>query len=78
MEDKRSKEGNEIILNVYFLANGNILKKANAQVLGPLGLGLYHSGVEIDGVEYCFAGEEGSCASGVIQMAPLSHPDTTY
>ena len=42
----------KIILNIYDL-------DANNKYLHPLGLGFYHSGVQIGGHEYTFAGGSG-------------------
>jgi hypothetical protein len=49
-------------LNVYDLAPGN-------EWLAPLGLGFYHSGLEVHGREYTFAG-----GSGVFSHAPRAPP----
>ena len=54
----RKEAACKVVLNVYDLneMNGNLF---------PLGLGMYHSGVEISGVEYTF-----SSGSGVFNHSP--------
>ena len=69
-------QGTEIILNVYFLGDDQMMKRA--QALAPFGLGLYHSGVEINGLEFCYGGDINNYGTGVMQMAPLSVAGATY
>ncbi|CAB9514762.1 Desumoylating isopeptidase 2 [Seminavis robusta] len=51
--------GSKVYLNVYDLNPVNFF-------LGPVGIGLYHSGVEIDGFEYSFASRGG----GIFKIEP--------
>ena len=57
--------GTEIILNVYFLGDPADPAMKRAQMLSPLGFGLYHTGVEIKGLEYAFGGDPNNPGSGV-------------
>jgi deubiquitinase DESI2 len=54
----RTRMGTPVLLNVYDLS------PANDTVLYALGLGLHHSGVEVDGTEYSFAS-----GAGVFEMS---------
>ena len=69
-------QGTEIILNVYFLGDTENFKKT--QMLAPLGMGLYHSGVEINGLEFCYGGDVNNYGTGVMQMAPLAIAGAVY
>jgi len=62
----------EIILNVYDLSPDQ-----NAY-LNPLGLGFYHTGIEIGGFEYQYGGNPDVSRSGVFQHAPLNVAGATY
>lgn len=68
----------EIILNVYRLGDPNDEQMAKLQMLSSLGLGLYHSGIEINGVEYAYGGDPTSKATGVFQTPPLTVAGATY
>lgn len=61
-------EGNEVYLNVYDLVEQN-------HWTHWAGVGIYHSGVEIYGVEYAFGGHEYD-APGVFATRPRSAPGT--
>ena len=37
-----------------------------------INMGFYHSGIEINGVEYAYGGNEASSGTGVFAAAPLS------
>ena len=68
----------EIILNVYRLGDPNDLQMQKLQTLGSFGLGLYHSGIEMNGVEYAYGGDPNNSGTGVFQTAPLSVAGATY
>jgi deubiquitinase DESI2 len=69
----------DVILNVYDIASPQdptlISNINNWLVLG--GLGVFHSGVEIDGVEYCFGGHPES-STGVFEVSPRTAPDALF
>jgi hypothetical protein len=46
----------DIILNVYHLGDINTPHFAKQLKLAKAGLGLYHTGIEIQGVEYSYGG----------------------
>ena len=54
----------QVVLNVYDLIPQN-------DYLFRLGLGAYHSGVEISGVEYSFGGDPNIDTTGVFEMEPM-------
>jgi hypothetical protein len=56
----------DVYLNVYDLYENN-------DSLYPFGLGLYHSGVQIDGKEYTFAAE-----SGIFSHSPKNVPNAKF
>ena len=71
-------QSTEIILNVYFLGDSTDPNVQKLQALAPFGIGLYHSGIEIHGVEYAYGGDPNNSGSGVFQSAPLSVSGATY
>mmetsp|Transcript_10590 Transcript_10590/g.14942 ORF Transcript_10590/g.14942 Transcript_10590/m.14942 type:complete len:277 (-) Transcript_10590:42-872(-) len=62
----RTQMGIEVRINLYDLSPTN-------DCLYPVGLGFYHSGVELNGVEYTF----GSGGSGIFEMVPKEIPSTS-
>ena len=69
-------QGTEIILNVYFL--GDDAQSQRMHFLGSVGFGLFHSGVEINGTEFCFGGDANNGGTGVMNMAPLTIAGAVY
>ena len=63
----RKSSSARVFLNVYDL------NEQSNEYLYPLGLGVYHSGVEISGVEYTFASE-----SGIFEMTPKHAPPAKF
>jgi hypothetical protein len=63
----RKASSSRVYLNVYDLND------QSNEYLYPWGLGLYHSGVEISGVEYTFASE-----SGIFEMTPKHAPPAKF
>lgn len=43
-----------------------------------IGLGLHHSGIEIQGVEYSYGGNINNSGTGVFQMPPCNVDNATY
>ena len=68
----------EIILNVYKLGNPDDPQMKQLQLLSLIGFGLYHSGIEIAGVEYAYGGDVYSSGTGVFETAPLTVQGATY
>ncbi|MES1907911.1 MAG: hypothetical protein MHM6MM_000940 [Cercozoa sp. M6MM] len=68
-----SQLGTPVVLHVYDLTPAN-------DWMYPIGLGAYHSGVAINGREYCYGGSPGSGSTGVGSHTPLDPPgsDTAY
>lgn len=63
----RKSSSARVFLNVYDL------NEQSNEYLYPLGLGIYHSGVEISGVEYTFASE-----AGIYEMTPKHAPPAKF
>lgn len=68
----------DIVLNVYFLGQPEQPGYQQAQMLANCGLGLYHSAIEIQGVEYSYGGNIANSGSGVFTSAPMTVPNATY
>tara|TARA_B110000285_G_scaffold221198_1_gene273817 strand:+ start:838 stop:1386 length:549 start_codon:yes stop_codon:yes gene_type:complete len=62
-----------LIINVY-----DIQKTCNTKGADVVGLGIYHSGVEILGTEYAYGGNALSNATGVFGMTPKCHSNFEY
>ena len=69
-------QGTEIILHVYLLGDDPNMSRFHS--LAPLGLGLYHSGVEINGYEFCYGGDVSNSGSGVMHLPPLTIQGAKY
>lgn len=61
----RKPAGSAIILNVY--------EPSKPQATMP-GFGIFHTGIEFQGVEYFFAGGEGVSGTGVMTQTPQAMP----
>ena len=58
----------KVIINVY-----DIQKTCNTRGADFIGVGIYHSGVEILGTEYAFGGNTTVRSTGVYSIPPRSH-----
>ncbi len=63
-----------MILNVYDLAPDSLGKT----IFSFVGLGFYHSGVEINGVEYTYGGNFTHNGTGVFNHMPLQPAGAKY
>lgn len=71
--------GTTVELNVYDLQppdSPDTVKNIN-WYLYPVGFGIYHSGVSVYGVEYCFGGHPYS-TTGVFVVPPKKAPDARF
>ena len=60
-------KGTSVILHVYDLHDAN-------NYLHSVGLGAYHSGVEVFGVEYAFGGSDVPGVTGIFESTPKVVP----
>jgi len=68
----------DIVVNIYYLSEASDPQFKNYKALARVGLGLYHSGIELNGVEYSYGGNVNNPGSGVFQTAPLTIQNATY
>ena len=68
----------DIVVNIYYLSDASDPQFKNYKALAKMGLGLYHSGIELNGVEYSYGGNVNNPGSGVFQTAPLTVQNATY
>jgi hypothetical protein len=68
----------DIVVNIYYLSDTSDPQFKNYKALAKMGLGLYHSGIELNGVEYSYGGNVNNPGSGVFQTAPLTVQNATY
>lgn len=66
----------EVLLNVYNLGETNAMRKVNA-ASSAIGGGVYHAGVEINGVEWSYGGTDDD-GTGVSKCYPRCHPGHNY
>ncbi|GJD10014.1 DeSI-like protein At4g17486 [Galdieria sulphuraria] len=68
-----------VYLNVYDLIDPENPERFTAMnaYLRKIGVGFYHSGVEVYGVEFCFGGSE-SCDTGVFHVEPRRAQGASY
>ena len=64
----------EIILNVYDLSP----QSTQSSILNSFGMGFYHTGIEIDGLEYSYGGNFTHSGTGVFTAAPLNVDGAIY
>ena len=62
-----------VVLSVY-----DVNRACNAKAGDMLGWGIYHTGVEINGVEYQFGGNTQSRNSGVYTTYPRQNPNFNF
>ena len=62
-----------VVINVY-----DIQKSCNQRGADRFGVGIYHSAVELDGMEYAYGGNTCSRATGVYACYPRSHSTFSY
>ena len=62
----RRRRGKTVYLNVYDLSPAN-------EYVYSIGLGVFHSGVELDGTEYSFAS-----GAGIFEMQPRTAPNARF
>ena len=62
----RRRRGKTVYLNVYDLSPAN-------DYVYSVGLGVFHSGVEVDGTEYSFAS-----GAGIFDMTPRDAPNARF
>lgn len=68
-----------VVLNVYDVSapqDPALIPTVNSWI-GMGGLGVFHSGIEIRGVEYCYGGHPES-STGVFQIEPRTAPDARF
>ena len=69
----------DIILNVYLLADSRDTENLNRVTrMSQMGIGLYHTAIEIQGVEYSYGGNINNSGSGVFTSCPLMVANATY
>jgi|688.fasta_scaffold1132627_1 hypothetical protein len=68
----------DIVLNVYLLGDATNPNFQRLQMLSNLGLGVYHTGIEIEGIEYSYGGNRDNSGTGVFRSSPGNVPGATY
>jgi hypothetical protein len=68
----------DIVINIYYLSEEQDPQFKNYLFLSKMGLGLYHTGIELQGVEYSYGGNVNNSESGVFQTVPMSIQNATY
>ena len=62
----------DIVVNIYYLSSEEDPNFQTYKTLSKLGIGLYHSGIELNGVEHSYGGNVNNPDSGVFRV-----PDRT-
>lgn len=68
----------DIVVNIYYLSSEDDPNFRSYKQLSKLGIGLYHSGIELNGVEHSYGGNVNNPDSGVFQTVPLQIQNATY
>jgi len=63
--------GHKMYLNIYHL-------NANNSFLYKIGLGFYHTGIEVNGMEYSFGGSPFASGTGVFMQEPNKDDDSFF
>eukprot|EP00350_Pseudokeronopsis_sp_OXSARD2_P000140 CAMPEP_0170556692 /NCGR_PEP_ID=MMETSP0211-20121228/18169_1 /TAXON_ID=311385 /ORGANISM="Pseudokeronopsis sp., Strain OXSARD2" /LENGTH=181 /DNA_ID=CAMNT_0010867181 /DNA_START=15 /DNA_END=560 /DNA_ORIENTATION=+ len=74
---QQSSPAVEIILNVYDLGSED-QNNNNSYLYRYLGVGFFHTAVEINGIEHSYGGNPLSSDSGVFRSTPLTVENATY
>ncbi|KAI8340297.1 PPPDE putative peptidase domain-containing protein [Chlamydoabsidia padenii] len=69
--NSQQENHHEVFVNVYDMLQPSFLTRFGYYALG---IGIYHSGVEICGKEYCFGGHEYKNVTGVFAVEPKVGP----
>jgi len=75
---KRSPEGLRVRVHIYDVSLEKRIRQINrvfAHKKSPLKFGgVFHAGVEVNGLEWCYGFEDSDTRSGICCMEPMTHP----
>jgi len=77
-EVKANYRVSEVRLNIYHVGTAISLATTNSMLSGLGGGGVFHAGVEIDGIEWAFGGHEAQGQTGVFWCPPRGCCGHTY
>lgn len=79
---KQSREGLRVRVHIYDVSLEKRIRKINrvfANKRSPLKFGgVFHAGVEVNGLEWCYGFEDSDTRSGICCMEPMTHPQHHY